>query len=207
MADIKEKIALFLKTLPAFANLNTQNLLGLAALFQLKVAKKGSVIYSEGDIAKGAYLIVKGEVGVYKKKTEDNSESIIAVYKKNMLFGHLSLIDAGKEHVTCKAEEDLFLLYIEKNSFFSFFTQGSPAAFAFQHMVTTALIRQLRIADELLAKISNQVPKKLNQQSINSTLKQLEELSNKFGDCGFNLDEVEVVQTAEYDRRQYKTQE
>lgn len=204
MADIRDKIALFLKTLPAFANLSGQNLFGLASLFQLKVAKKETIIYSEGDGAKGAYLIVKGEVGVYKKKAENSSESLIAVYKKNMLFGHLALIDEGKEHVTCKAQDDVFLLYIEKKIFFDFFTQGSASAFAFQHMVTTALIRQLRIADELLAKISNQTPKKVTQQSISSTLKQLEELSNKFGDCGFNLDEVEVVQTAEYDRRQYK---
>jgi len=93
---------------PFFANLSTRQLALLKPLFMPCRCKEGDLLFEQGDVADGLYLVVRGEV-IVRYKPEDGPEIVIARVKPGGIVGWSAAL--GSRHYTsgaiCSADSEL----------------------------------------------------------------------------------------------------
>ena len=84
--------------------------------FEFKNFKKNDVVFTEGMIADGFYIVQSGEFINTYKKTKDG-KVFRKIYKKGDHFGSRVILEGGRRTGTIKASKDSEVLKIEKESF------------------------------------------------------------------------------------------
>jgi serine phosphatase RsbU (regulator of sigma subunit) len=85
-----------LRIVPLFASLSDDELSQLAPSFQCKVFPSGSILFHEGDLGDGFYILLSGEIEIVKAMgTVD--ERLLAVLGPGDFLGEMSLFDAGEQ--------------------------------------------------------------------------------------------------------------
>ncbi|MBP7139851.1 MAG: cyclic nucleotide-binding domain-containing protein [Caldisericia bacterium] len=80
-----------------------------------KVFKAGSQIFSEGDFGREMYIILKGEVEIFR--ILDGKKSQLAVLKQGDIFGELAIIDKFPRSATAVALTDSVVLAVNSSAF------------------------------------------------------------------------------------------
>lgn len=75
-----------------------------------------AILYTEGEVPKGIYVVLSGKVKV-SQLNPDGTVQIFFIYSSGDLFGHRPILCDGKHPVTAVALEDCEILYIEKDVF------------------------------------------------------------------------------------------
>ena len=84
--------------------------------FEFKNFKKDDIVFTEGMIADGFYIVQSGEfINTYKKTKDGNV--FRKIYKKGDHFGSRVILEGGRRTGTIKATKDSEVLKIEKESF------------------------------------------------------------------------------------------
>jgi CRP-like cAMP-binding protein len=122
----------FLKKVPLFSTLSTEELADLMRVFQERVYKKNQIIFLEEDTGEYMYIVRAGKVKA-SKATPEGKENILAVHNSGEFFGEMSLLDGKTSPATVTAMEPCRLLIISKLDF------------------QTVLMRNERIASRLLS--------------------------------------------------------
>ena len=68
--------------------LKTSDLQSLKKHFQVKSFKKGEVIFPQGQVANGAYIVIKGLVHLKKKHKEEKLFNISEILDQVILLAH-----------------------------------------------------------------------------------------------------------------------
>ena len=76
--------------------------------------KAGEVLFEEGSFKESMFVILDGELEVYKKNKQ------IALRRKGEYFGEMSILESKPRSVSVRAISDSVLLEIDKIAFFSF---------------------------------------------------------------------------------------
>lgn len=79
-----------------------------------RAAKKGEILFEEGEIGTEAYLIVEGEIEVFRRV--GNSEHVIANLQKGEIIGEMSLIDNQPRMASARVQDNSKLLVISQES-------------------------------------------------------------------------------------------
>lgn len=66
----------------------------------------GDVIFREGDLADGVYLICDGTVKIVKN--EDGKETVFTTMGEDAIFGEMAVIDGGTRSASAIAETDVW---------------------------------------------------------------------------------------------------
>jgi len=96
-----------------FKNLNFDETVALAHICKVERFPVGVPIIEENSLGRALFLIKEGSVGVYKGE----SERLLAKLGKGELFGEMSLIEDALTSATVRAEEDVEVVVLDKNSF------------------------------------------------------------------------------------------
>lgn len=80
-----------------------------------KVFKAGSQIFSEGDFGREMYIILKGEVEIFR--ILDGKKSQLAVLKQGDIFGELAIIDKFPRSANAVALTDSVVLAVNSSAF------------------------------------------------------------------------------------------
>ncbi len=107
-------IIAYLQRLPYFASLPAD---ALQALIQYSIKRnyqQGELIFLEGDVAAGLYLILDGSVKVYKLSAEGD-EQILHILAKGEVFNVIAAFDGGVNpaHAMALTEVSLWLIPTE----------------------------------------------------------------------------------------------
>ena len=87
----------------------------------IKEYKKGTLIFSEGDICTSIGLIIEGDIQI-STLTNNDKEYIISSLSKNDIFGENLLFSSNKEYLgDCISITDSKILYINKKNLFILF--------------------------------------------------------------------------------------
>ena len=81
-----------------------------------KMFKKGDVVFEEGMVADGFYIVKKGEFENIYKKTKTR-KAFKKIYKKGSHFGSRVILEGGRRTGTITAKKDSLVLKIEAKSF------------------------------------------------------------------------------------------
>lgn len=77
-------------------------------------AKKGAVVFKEGQKEQSLGIIVKGAIDIYKQGEKGHEK--VAVLKHSQTFGEMALIDGEPRSATGIAAEDTFIFFISKEN-------------------------------------------------------------------------------------------
>lgn len=91
------------------------------------ILPKKSVLYNQGEMPKGVYVITKGKIK-FIQLNYDGSVQILFIYSVGEMFGHRTIISNDKFPVSAVGLEDCELLYIEKDHFLKVLNESSNLA-------------------------------------------------------------------------------
>jgi CRP/FNR family transcriptional regulator, cyclic AMP receptor protein len=82
-----------------------------------KIYKKYDFIFREGTYGDRAYMIDSGKVGIISETDHDGKRKVVAILRKNDIFGEMGLIDNEVRTATAIALEDTQVSVISKKTF------------------------------------------------------------------------------------------
>jgi len=128
----------FLGTVPLFADLTSDQRQSIVAAGRTRTAEAGETVFSEGDASDGLYVVLAGEVRIYKRN-EDGTEVDLLTAGVGQYFGELALIDGGARsaNVASKTPSEFFVL--ERETFLRLLTQSPPLLAATLSNLTQAV--------------------------------------------------------------------
>ena len=110
MLSVVEKV-IFLQGIDIFKDIPTRELAYLASIAQQVQVDARDVLYREGEISNGMYLVIEGDVLL----TRDGTDVMTAGPRD--AFGTWSLLDDEKRVVTATATQPTEVLWIDKAEF------------------------------------------------------------------------------------------
>lgn len=154
---------------PLFAALDVEAAAALRASMTEVRARKGQVIFVEGEPGDRLYVIVEGKITL-GHGAGDGRETLLAVLGPGEMFGELSLFDPGRRTATATALTDAVVLGLGRDSLRPWLT-GRPEV---AEKLLQALAQRLRRTEDAMADlVFSDVPGRV--------AKALLELSDKFG--------------------------
>ena len=102
---------LTLREVAIFATLPVEVLYAVANVIQWKEMYKEEVLFSEGEISDGFYVIASGQVSIQKKGKE------VDLLKENNFFGEAGILSNEFRLASAIAKTDGMLLYMDNNTF------------------------------------------------------------------------------------------
>ena len=154
---------------PLFAALDVEAAAALRASMTEVRARKGQVIFVEGEPGDRLYVIVEGKITL-GHGAGDGRETLLAVLGPGEMFGELSLFDPGRRTATATALTDAVVLGLGRDSLRPWLT-GRPEV---AEKLLQALAQRLRRTEDAMADlVFSDVPGRV--------AKALLELADKFG--------------------------
>jgi CRP-like cAMP-binding protein len=119
------------------------------------------VLFEEGDIADAMYIILSGEMLVYKKK------KVIARRKPSEYIGEMGLIESKPRSATIRAEEKSQLLEITEEKFQEEFAAHAESLFALLKTLSQRARTDLDVMDGMNAEL---ILAKVNAEQLSQVL-------------------------------------
>lgn len=124
----------FIKQCLPFSKLSHVRLQWLSSHVQEMKAKKGTVLFEQGDEGKKCYLIRSGQVEIYSK-TKDEKKHHYALLKSPTLFGEATLITRSKRNASAEIVEDSDLLVLSHENLSELIETESNVAQMFMNLM------------------------------------------------------------------------
>jgi CRP-like cAMP-binding protein len=148
-----------LRRCPLFSGLKEEDLKRIRAIALPKhVAKKG-ILFSEGEEAKGFYVILTGKVKLFKISPE-GKEQILHVASAPDAFAEAALFLEGKYPAFAEALSDSQLLFFPKREFIQLIERNPQLSINMIVSLSTFLKRLATLIEELsLKEVSSRIAK------------------------------------------------
>ncbi|HOV64995.1 MAG TPA: ATP-binding protein [Spirochaetia bacterium] len=130
----------FLRGISLFGNLSDADIRDIMKYCREAVFEPGTAVFHENDEADRFYMVMDGEVEVWKNYGTENAD-MIAVHGIGYLFGEMALVDDLPRSATVIARGQLRLLHINKDEFQKILQENSRVAFSIVRSVS-AMVRK-----------------------------------------------------------------
>lgn len=114
----------------------------------------GQIIFEENDEGNEMYLIISGEVEIYKKVR--NAQKVLMNLGKGSIFGEMALVDKTVRSASARAKTDLYLMVIKESQWEIILSQNSD----FAVNLIKILSRRLREANSIISELLTQDKRK-----------------------------------------------
>jgi len=111
-----DKNAYVISLAPLFKNLPADSRQQIQSIAVEKMAEKGEIIYFEGDICDGFYLVAEGQVKIHKLSPE-GKEKILHFFGVGEPFGEVAMFIGTQYPANAQAVEKCRLLFFPKTAF------------------------------------------------------------------------------------------
>jgi CRP-like cAMP-binding protein len=139
-----------LREVGLFGGLNDEALQHLAT--SLKILKRGAdeLIFREGDQAREFYVLLRGEVEVFKA-LKGGAEARLATLSAGHWFGEMSVLDVQPRSASVRALSACRLLVVTARDLDALYRRDLKSYTLVVLNVARELARRLRLVDELVA--------------------------------------------------------
>ena len=147
----------FMDHVPLFKGLPTEQLERLARVATFRTAKRGEVLFTDGEEANGFYVTVRGRVKVYKLSLE-GKEQVLHIVEFPEPFGEVPVFAGGRFPANAQAIEESLLVFFPRPAFVELV--GSDPSLAMNMLALLA--RRLRQFASVIEGLSlKEVPSRL----------------------------------------------
>lgn len=117
----------------------------LSGIMQRKLFERGTTIVQEGAEGTEMYVLIEGDVGVFKS-TPGGDEYIVAALKASTrpAFGEGSLVDSDRRTATIRAQDDCICLVLDRPDFEEFSRAYPQWALPIYRRIATGVMTRLR---------------------------------------------------------------
>ena len=141
---------------PVFKTLNDKEYQKVLEFFEEKSYEKGSLVSKEGEYSSKAFILLEGEVEIYKTSIYKDDYVVSRVKGGgDEFFAEINLIDRGLVTSTIKAVTDIKTLEIEHKSFITLIDTYPETAVKMLWMISLNLSKHLRKADSEILTLFN----------------------------------------------------
>ncbi|GIK22252.1 MAG: Crp/Fnr family transcriptional regulator [Ignavibacterium sp.] len=112
--DLKPKETL--RDIPLFSELSIEQLRKISVFSKVKKFSKNEIIFNEDDTYIGFYILLKGNVKVFKVSSK-GKESVVHIIKPLNTFADIPLFEGGNYPVSAVSLDETVALLIPKESF------------------------------------------------------------------------------------------
>jgi len=155
-----------LRRCPLFAGLKEEDLKKIRAIASLKRVGKKEVLFSEGEEAKGFYVILSGKVKLYKISPE-GKEQILHVVSAPDAFAEAALFLEGNYPAFAEALSDGQLLFFPKRDFIQLIGKNPQLSINMIISLSHFLRKFASLIEELsLKEVSSRIAKYLIDLSL-----------------------------------------
>ena len=155
-----------LRRCPLFAGLKEEDLKRIRAIASLKQIERRKILFSDGEEAKGFYVILSGKIKLYKVSPE-GKEQILHVVSSPDAFAEAALFLEGSYPAFAEALTDCQLLFFPKKDFIQFLERNPQLSINMIVTVSHYLRRFAALIEELsLKEVSSRMAKYLVDLSL-----------------------------------------
>ena len=141
---------------PIFKTLNDEEYHKAIEFFEKKSYKKNDLVLREGEYSAKAFILLEGEVEIYK--TSIYKEDYVVTRVKGggeEFFGEINLIDRGLVTSTIKAITDIITLEVDHQSFITLIDTYPNIGVKMLWVISLNLSKHLRKADNEILTLFN----------------------------------------------------
>ena len=113
--------------IPLFSGLNASELADIAGISQRKEYKKGELIFNEGDVGNGFYIVEKGKVKIFKLSF-GGKEQILHIYGPGKPFGEVPVFTGKNFPASALAVQASTLIFFPRKDFIARITDNPSLA-------------------------------------------------------------------------------
>lgn len=132
MMPLIEKV-MILKGSEFFRNFPGSDLAGVASLTEVVHARKGEVVFEQGDEGDAYYIVVQGSIHITRGATR------LATLESREGFGEMSILDKESRSASATAAEDTTLLALDRDAFDRIIEQNPVVARGVYRVLTERL--------------------------------------------------------------------
>ncbi len=151
------KVSDYLATVSLFRGLPEKQLDELAPAVSIRRVRRGERIFSEGDKGTGFYVVLEGQVKIFKVGM-DGKEQIIHVFDNGQVFAEVALFENSVFPAHAQAMKDSKLLFVPKATF-SEVIKTDPALA--MNMMATLCMRLRQLVNMIESLSLKEVPGRL----------------------------------------------
>jgi CRP/FNR family transcriptional regulator len=158
-----------LRRCPLFAGLKEDDLKRIRSIASLRHIEKKEVLFSDGEEAKGFYVILSGKVKLFKVSPE-GKEQILHIVSAPDAFAEAALFLEGTYPAFAEAMTDAQLLYFPKRDFIQLIEKNPQLSINIIVTLSHFLKRFASLIEELsLKEVSSRIAKYVVDLSIKSS--------------------------------------
>lgn len=144
-----EKGALVLEKLPIFAGFSHTELVRIYAMGELRLYKPTSNIIIEGEKSVGMYVVLEGQVGVFKSgRGAQEGGHLLVHLGPGDAFGEMSFVDHQPRSATVTAQNQVLTYYLDGDVWQKALETDAQMAYRFYKNFALSLSSRVRILDE-----------------------------------------------------------
>lgn len=151
---------------PLFRGLDDSGLQRVKGITFLQSIKKGNLLFSHGDEAKGFYLVINGKIKIYRLSLQ-GSEYIMRIVGPGETIAEAAVFSGKTYPASAEALEDSRLYYLKKTDFLALIQEKPQLAL---NMITglSLLLRQLaqQVEDLSLKEVSARLARYLLDEAL-----------------------------------------
>jgi len=144
-----EKILKVISGIPLFSNLSEDQLQAIQRIAIEKQFAKGESLITEGDKGSGFFIIVSGQVKIYKVSAE-GKEQILHIYGPGQPFGEVPVFAGQRFPANAMALTKMRALFLPRNAFVKLI-EDNPSLALKMLAVMSAKLREFTIQIENLS--------------------------------------------------------
>jgi len=133
--------------IPLFKDFDEMDLEEMARTALKERFKPGEMVFHEGDQGDKFYIILKGNVDVLKKISDNESQTIVRL-KEGDYFGEMSLVDDAPRSAGIRAVDDLSVLSISRSDLDILLNASSSISAKLYKFFVETLVKRLRDTNE-----------------------------------------------------------
>jgi CRP-like cAMP-binding protein len=136
-----QKVGL-LKSIPIFSQLTSKEVLELDELLHERVYEKDEIVFEEGDIGHGIYIVVSGKLKV--NLSHESLKTLILEIGPGDLLGELTLFEEAPRTATVAAVERTVMVALFQAEFSSLLSKNKSIGVKVLSEIARVLIRRAR---------------------------------------------------------------
>ncbi len=105
-----------LRKIPLFSELSVEQLRKITSFSKLEKYDKRERIFNEGELYRGFYILLKGNVKVFKISSQ-GKETVVHIVRNLSVFAEIPLFEGGDYPISAEALEECLTLFIPKENF------------------------------------------------------------------------------------------
>jgi CRP/FNR family transcriptional regulator, cyclic AMP receptor protein len=137
-----------LKRVSIFSSLSEQEFAFLTSHLLQRKYSSGELIFSEGDVCIGLYVVQSGNVRIFKSSA-GGREQVLSIDGPGSSIAELPVFDGGNYPASAQAVSDCTLLFFSRQDFQTLCTQHPDVALKVLKVVGARLRRLVGIIEEL----------------------------------------------------------